>query len=615
MNPICIAFALSAAVAAGAQVKDLNTPRTFPEIESKTEWRERAQEIREHVLMSCGLWPMPPKTPLNAKVFDRVERDGYSIEKVYFETYPGFYLAGNLYRPLGKGKGPHPGVLNPHGHWSNGRLADAELGSIAARCINFARQGMVAFSYDMAGYNDTRQVDHRFASNPTNLLWNISLMGLQTWNTVRALDFLESLPDVDRKRLACTGESGGGTQTFMLAAIDDRLAATGPIVMVSHSMQGGCLCENAPGLRVDYSNMEIAAAAAPLPQVIVAATGDWTKKMLEVEGPAIASVYELFGKTNRFHYSIFDYPHNYNRTSREAVYASFNEWLLRRKGAVPELPYKKEPDTDLLVFRDGLPPGALNEAALIGQLVNLYRKQIDDLKPGSSRWRQQMTPAWEHALNLQHVRFAAEDSREMQGQIEKVVITREPEAARVRLEINPGKGPVVLLLGDQPQIKRALEEQGITVVTTDAASAPFPEDQVKNFYSTYNRTWTQKGAADIKAASDYLSRRFRRSKIVLVADARSAGAALLSAPLVNGVIADVSDLSDATDEALLRPNSFSPGLRRIGSFQGVLALERTPVLLHGAKDTLATDWLPKKQVRSTVANPDEMLEYIRTSVR
>src|SRR2546430_14005818 len=106
---------------------------------------------------------------------------------------------------------------------------------------------------------------------------------LQTWNSIRALDFLESLPDVDRKRLACTGESGGGTQTFMLGAVDDRLAAQVPVVMVSHTMQGGCSCENAPGLRVEYSNMEIAAVPAPRPQILVAATGDWTTNTMEFE--------------------------------------------------------------------------------------------------------------------------------------------------------------------------------------------------------------------------------------------------------------------------------------------------------------------------------------------
>src|SRR2546430_14203715 len=97
--------------------KTLDTLRAFPEIHSRSDWEMRAGEIRDQVLVSCGLWPLPEKTPLQEKIFGKIERDGYSVEKVYFQTYPGFYLAGNLYRPLGKGNGPFPAVLNPHGHW------------------------------------------------------------------------------------------------------------------------------------------------------------------------------------------------------------------------------------------------------------------------------------------------------------------------------------------------------------------------------------------------------------------------------------------------------------------------------------------------------------------
>ncbi len=136
------------------RIVDLNTPRSFPSITSPQQWEARATEIRQQVLVSCGLWPMPEKTPLKAKISDRIDRDGYSIEKVYFETWPGLFLAGNLYRPLGRGNGPFPAILNPHGHWANGRMADTKDGSIAGRCISFARQGMIAFSYDMVGYND-----------------------------------------------------------------------------------------------------------------------------------------------------------------------------------------------------------------------------------------------------------------------------------------------------------------------------------------------------------------------------------------------------------------------------------------------------------------------------
>ncbi len=187
-------------------------------------------------------------------------------------------------------------------------------------------------------------------------------MGLQTWNSIRALDFLASLPDVDGSRLGCTGASGGGTQTFMLGAVDPRLATQAPNVMVSHSMQGGCLCENAPGLRVDYSNMEIAAGPAPRPQILVAATGDWTRDMMGVEGPAIEGIYRLFGAADKLRYVRFDLPHNYNQTSREAVYEWFGRWLLRHPdpASLKETPHEKEADEALLVWPDKKLPADAN---------------------------------------------------------------------------------------------------------------------------------------------------------------------------------------------------------------------------------------------------------------
>lgn len=624
MNASSIVFLLALALAAGpaAQTapRDLNTPRTFPEIESRAGWKARATEIREHVLMSCGLWPMPRKSPLAVRIGERRERDGYSVENVSIETYPGFFLGGNLYRPLGRGKGPFPAVLNPHGHWANGRFADEPNGSIAARCIHFARQGMIAFSYDMAGYNDTKQVDHKFASDSTNLLWNISLMGLQTWNSIRALDFLESLPETDPKRLACTGESGGGTQTFILGAIDDRLAVQAPIVMVSHSMQGGCLCENAPGLRVDYSNMEIAAAPAPRRQVIVAATGDWTRKMPEVEGPAIAGIYRLFGATDRFRHTIFDFPHNYNRTTREAVYASFVDWLLNGRGAVNEAPYKKESDADLRVFPARPPSSALKESELIAAFIRDAEERLRALKPGSSQWRETMRPAWEHALQLQHVRLGVEESRS-EGEREHVVITREPETSRISLAIGraaerPRK--IALLAGMQRELMLELEKRGVTVAATDACAMPPHADQFKNYYSTYNRTWAQNGAANLKAVLEYLRRRFPSAEIVLSATAECAGPALLAAPLANGVAADISQLEDTHDPALLRPNSFLPGLRRIGSFQGALALApRNRALLHNSAEKLRTDWLDagRQREQSRPATAVELADFIALSMR
>src|SRR5262249_26315169 len=141
-------------------------------------------------------------------------------------------------------------------------------------------------------------------------------------------DWLTSLPDVDPALVGCTGESGGGTQTFLLTAIDDRVKVAAPVVMVSDWFQGGCACENCAGLRVGTDNIEIAALTAPRPLKLVGATGDWPAKTMTNAYPAIRSVYALHGRPDRVSADVFNFPHNYNQTSRNAVYPFLARWLL-----------------------------------------------------------------------------------------------------------------------------------------------------------------------------------------------------------------------------------------------------------------------------------------------
>jgi len=613
--------------------RTLNTLRTFPEIESKAAWERRAREIREHIIVSCGLWPLPEKTPLQARIFGKIERDGYTVEKVYFQTYPGFYLAGNLYRPLGKGNGPFPGILNPHGHWKEGRMADTKLGSIAARCINFARQGMVAFSYDMVGYNDTAQVNHKFASDPTNQLWNISLMGLQTWNSIRALDFLESLPEVDKSRLACTGESGGGTQTFMLGAIDDRLAVQAPIVMVSHSMQGGCQCENAPGLRVDYSNMEIAAVPAPRPQILVAATGDWTKKTMEVEGPSLQKIYRLFKAEDKLRFVIFDFEHNYNQTSREAVYEWFGQWLLRQpnSSSLKEVAYQKEPDEALRVWPDGkLPSDTLNEQQVIESLVKGAQAHLQSLKPKDKRsfenFKSVMLPAWRHTLQVE---FPEKGLLVEAGEVKKagafsmarlhlgrmgkgdripaLLITPENDSYRYMVVLAHPEGKSAFL--DDAGMPKGLSKMfldrrnAVLLVDTfltgelkndNAAQARKP---FANFFSTYNRTDLQERVQDLITACAFAQTHRKGRRVILCGTGRAGLWALLAAPAAEVTVADCDHLDLTDDRVLMEPELFSPGLRRIGAFTGAASLAApNPVLIHNTGRSF-----PTQELRETYA--------------
>jgi hypothetical protein len=582
-------------------IVDLNTPRAFPEIESRAQWRQRAKAIREQILVSCGLWPLPQKTPLRAEVFGKLERDGYSVEKVYFQTYPGFYLAGNLYRPLGQGQGPFPGVLNPHGHWPDGRFADsARDGSVPARCISFARQGLVAFAYDMVGFNDTHfpdslvpqtraprpfyQVHRQFGTNRTDELWSISLMGLQTWNSIRALDFLASLPDVDKRRLACTGASGGGTQTFMLGAVDDRLAAQAPVCMVSHTMQGGCSCENAPGLRVQYSNMEIAAAPAPRPQILVAATGDWTKTMLEVEGPAVKRIYDLFGAGERLRYVRFDFGHNYNQTSREAVYAWFGQWLRRHPDAASfkERPYQKEPDAVLRVFPDGtLPADALPMDRFIESLKAGHREHWRALVPRDrasfQRFRRTLWPAWTHTLQLEWP---------PSGEL--------PPRSRASAKADPTV--IVATVANDSALASMLKttqngRPGKVQLLTVPLSGE-PADPFANFFTTYNRTELQRGVGRLVAQCRSARQARKNAPVILCATGGVGPWALLAAPAADAVVADANQVAAASDEALLAPDLFCPGLRNIGTFEGAAMLAAPhPLLLHNVGDQFPTDAL------------------------
>ena len=270
---------------------------------------------------------VPPVAAPSPDRWQARSRDvGYTIAKVVLETFPGFTLSGNLYRPA-KATGKIPGILCPHGHWEDGRVNP----EVQQRCIRWAKLGCVVLLYDMVGYNDSKPFTHGFLNDRLRG-WGLSLASLQTWNSIRALDWLTSLPDVDVGRIGCTGESGGGTQTFVLTlAIDDRVKVAAPVVMRSPTRSRAAVsARNAAGLRHGTDNVELAdALCAPAPAV-----PRQRQRRLDQDDdgaalyPAIRGVYSLVGSIDRVSAQVFDFPHNYNQTSRNAVYAAMGHWLL-----------------------------------------------------------------------------------------------------------------------------------------------------------------------------------------------------------------------------------------------------------------------------------------------
>ena len=288
------------------------------------EWGIRANNIIDNIKAGAELdeihradWEYPIKVTRNGKKI----LDGYTVENLALEIRPNHFVTGNLYQP-DTVRGKLPAILCPHGHWSElddyGRFRE----DMQLRSASLARMGAVVFAYDMYGYGE--DVEH-FHRDEKALKW-------QTFNGIRILDFISSLDDVDTARIAITGASGGGTQSFVLAAIDDRIDVSVPVVMVSAHFFGGCVCESGLPIhkRGDYetNNVEIAAAIAPKPLMIISDGDDWTKNVPNVEFPYIRDIYQLFDSPEKVAYAHFeDEVHDYGISKRKAAYRFLAEHL------------------------------------------------------------------------------------------------------------------------------------------------------------------------------------------------------------------------------------------------------------------------------------------------
>lgn len=409
---------------------------------SPEEWEQRKEYVRRILRVTLGLWPMPTKSTLNPVFYGIIDQGDYTVEKVYFESIPGFYVTGNLYRPKGK-TGRRPGVLSPHGHFPGGRFLDAELKAVRqqiiqgaerfeqggrsfmqSRCVQLARMGCVVFHYDMIGYGDSVQIPldvaHRFSQlrmkftkPPARGLYSIRAelylqnpMGLHTYNSIRALDFLVGLQDVDPNRIAVTGGSGGGTQTFMLCAVDERPLVSVPVVIVSTTRQGGCTCENISGLRIGTYNLEFTALHAPKPLLLISAD-DATRTMPERGFPELRQHYKMLGAIqNVSHAALLQFPHNYNYVSRAAMYHWLNRHLdLGFEEPIVESSYKRLTREELSVWDDQHPrPECVPdfELRLLEWLTSDAERQIAGLVPQDSeslqRYRQVVGGAWDIML-------------------------------------------------------------------------------------------------------------------------------------------------------------------------------------------------------------------------
>jgi uncharacterized protein len=280
----------------------------------KESWIKRADKIRATIRKGAKLENLPGKCALNPIRNKKQTFDGYTVESVAFESLPGFYVTGNLYLPVTI-TGKIPGVVCPHGHFPElidyGRFRP----DVQKRCATLAKMGAAVFTYDMLGWGESTPCIHETPQ----------AVRLQTWNSMRVVDFLLSLGFVDEERLGVTGESGGGTQTFLLAALDDRIDVSVPVVMVSAHFFGGCSCESGMPIHksgnFETNNVEIASTFAPKPQLLISDGDDWTRNTPLVEFPYIKNVYKLFSLEKNIENVHFENEvHDYGYTKRNAMY-------------------------------------------------------------------------------------------------------------------------------------------------------------------------------------------------------------------------------------------------------------------------------------------------------
>lgn len=276
-------------------------------------WETRKAELRDCMWKALKLFPLPPKTHSKPIITGKRTMNGYTIENVAIETLPGVYVSGSLYRPL-KSKGKIPVILNPDGHFGDGRYrADCQY-----RCAMQARMGAIAFSYDLFAWGESalqfKSSDHRKSL----------AMTVQALNSIRILDWLLSFKEADPNRVAITGGSGGGSQTMLITALDDRIRLSVPVVMMSSYHSGGCPCESGMGVHLcgnGTNNVEIAAMAAPRPQLVISDGKDWTQQVPQVEFPYLKKVYNFYGKGSEVeNVHLPKEGHDYGLSKRLAMY-------------------------------------------------------------------------------------------------------------------------------------------------------------------------------------------------------------------------------------------------------------------------------------------------------
>lgn len=343
----------------------------------KASWEARRDSLRRCMREAIGLSPMP-KSPGSLPILKKTRKyDGYKVENFAVEILPGVYTTGSIYKPI-IASGLSPIILNPNGHFGDGRYrADQQL-----RCATQARMGAISVSYDLFAWGESllqfEGKDHRNSIAHT----------MQTLSAIRILDYLCTLRNADKTRVAITGGSGGGSQTMLMAAIDSRITVSIPTVMLSAYFSGGCPCESGMPIHLcggGTNNVEMAAMFAPRPQLILSDGKDWTSDVPTVEFPFLQKTYSFYGKTDMVKNEHFpEEGHDYGLSKREASYVFLAKHLglnlnavTDANGKIDESKCVVESRVDMLIFGENgeyIPDNAIKGIDKLYEVYDAARK-------------------------------------------------------------------------------------------------------------------------------------------------------------------------------------------------------------------------------------------------
>ncbi|KJD34352.1 acetyl xylan esterase [Tamlana nanhaiensis] len=347
-----------------------------------------AWEARKANLKSCMIDAFAiekaPKMPNSKPILTKKRKyKGYTVENIALEVLPGVYTTGSIYKPYPL-RGKNAVVVTPNGHFADGRYRESEQ----IRCALLAKMGAIVVNYDLFAWGES-QLQFPYETHRNSVASTIQVL-----SGMRLLDYISTLKNADMTRVGVTGGSGGGSQTMFLAALDDRITVSVPVVMMSSYHSGGCPCESGRGIHLcgnGTNNVEIASMAAPKPQLIISDGGDWTNNTPEVEFPFVKRIYNFYGKQELVENSHFPKEgHNYGASKRKAMYPFMAKHLnlnlskiIDKNGEIDESGCTIEPYENLLVFGkngENLPKNALKDIDELYKLFGEENKRTNDVK-------------------------------------------------------------------------------------------------------------------------------------------------------------------------------------------------------------------------------------------